>query len=128
MGASDSGNDQGGRGCLDIGADILGGGTIGPAIRVRDMGPDTVYTYGAGRIPPQGGPQTDGWEPRKGRGGGCVYLPLEDAMEESGLQEVETYIFCRQNTVAKYIVTMPLMDLCIEAKRIPGPIVAMRWW
>ena len=49
-------------------------------------------------------------------------------MEESGLQEVETYIFCRQNTVAKYIVTMPLMDLCIEAKRIPGPIVAMRWW
>ena len=36
----------------NIGADVLGGGTISPAIRVIDMGPDTAYVEGAGRIPP----------------------------------------------------------------------------
>ena len=42
LGADDSGNEQGGSGCPDIGAYILGGGRIGPDIRVRDMGPDTT--------------------------------------------------------------------------------------
>ena len=52
MGAANSGIDQGGSRCPDIGTDIFGGGTIGPAIRVINMGPDTVYIEGAGIIPP----------------------------------------------------------------------------
>ena len=51
MGAADSGFDQGGSGCPYIGKDLLGGGTIGPAICVRDMGTDTAYVEGVGRFP-----------------------------------------------------------------------------
>ena len=37
--------------------------------------------------------------------------PLEYGMVEAGLQEVETYVSRRQNTVAQFIVTRPIMDL-----------------
>ena len=50
--AADSGTENRESGCPDIGEDILGGGQIGPAIQVRDMGPDTVYAEGVGRILP----------------------------------------------------------------------------
>ena len=49
-------------------------------------------------------------------------------MAGAGLHEVETYVYRRQNTVAQYIATRPIMDLCLAAKRRPGPRVAMRWW
>ena len=49
-------------------------------------------------------------------------------MAEAGLNEVETYSSCRQNTVAKYIATRPIMDLCLAAKQRPGPRVKIRWW
>ena len=54
--AADSDIDQGGSGCPDIRIYILGGGAISPDKWVRDMGPDTTYEEGVGRIPPQGGP------------------------------------------------------------------------
>ena len=38
--------------CPDIGKYLLGGGAIGLAIKVRDMGPDAAYKDGVGRIPP----------------------------------------------------------------------------
>ena len=60
-----------------------------------------------------------GWQPRKGQDIGCFYPPLEDAMAEAGLQELETYVSCFQNTVAQYIVTRPIMDLCLAAKQRP---------
>ena len=60
MVAVESGIEQGGIGCPDIGTDLLGGGTIGPDIWVRYMVPDAAYEEGVGRIPPQGGPQADG--------------------------------------------------------------------
>ena len=49
-------------------------------------------------------------------------------MAEAGFQEVETYISRRQKTVAQYISTKTIMDLCIAEKRRPGPRLAMRWW
>ena len=52
-----------------------------------------------------------GWQPWKGRGGGWVYPPLEDVMDEVGLQEVDTYISLRQNTMAQYIANIPIIDL-----------------
>ena len=42
-------------------------------------------------------------------------------MAEAGFQEVDTYAYRRHNTMAQYIVTMPIMDLCLAAKRRPGP-------
>ena len=67
-----------------------------------------------------------GRQPQKGGGGVWVYPPLEDVMAEAGLREVETHASCRQNTVSQYISTRPIMDLCLVAKRRPGPRVAMR--
>ena len=49
-------------------------------------------------------------------------------MAEAGLQEVETYIYCHQNTMAQYITTRPIMDLCLAAKQRSGPRVEIRWW
>ena len=40
------------------------------------------------------------WKSREEQGRGWVYPPLEDAMPEAGLQEVETYVSHLQNTVA----------------------------
>ena len=52
VGASDSVIEQGGSGLLDIKTYLLGSGEIGPAIRVRDMGPDTSYADGVGWFTP----------------------------------------------------------------------------
>ena len=49
-------------------------------------------------------------------------------MAEAGLQEVDTYISYRQNKVAQFIVTRPIMDLCLAVDRRPGWSVAKRWW
>ena len=49
-------------------------------------------------------------------------------MAEAGLQEVEVYVSCRQNTVGQYIATRHIMELCLEAKQMPGSRVATRWW
>ena len=55
------------------------------------------------------------WQLRKGWYGCWFYPPLEDAMAEAGLQEMETYVSGLQNTVAQYIATRPIMDLCLAA-------------
>ena len=52
VGAADLGTEQGGRVCLGIRADLLGGGTIGPDLRVREMGHNPADAEGDGRIPP----------------------------------------------------------------------------
>ena len=45
-----------------------------------------------------------------------TYPPLEDAMLEAGLQEVKTYVFCRQNTATQFILATPIMYLCLVAE------------
>ena len=49
-------------------------------------------------------------------------------MAEPGLQEVETYSSRLHNTVTQFIVTRPIMDLCLAAERRPGSRVAKWWW
>ena len=49
-------------------------------------------------------------------------------MSEVGVQEVETYAARRQNTVAQFIATRLIMDLCLAAARRPGARVSKRWW
>ena len=60
MGADKSYIEQGGSGCLDIRTYLLGGGAIGPAIPVMDMGNDVTYEEVVEKIPPQGVLQADG--------------------------------------------------------------------
>ena len=52
VGADNSGAEQEGSGCQDIGTDLFSGGTSSPDIRARYMGPDTAYPKGVGWIPP----------------------------------------------------------------------------
>ena len=49
-------------------------------------------------------------------------------MREAGLTDVGKSIANRQNTVAQYIATRPLLDLCEEARAREGTRVPLRWW
>ena len=49
-------------------------------------------------------------------------------MEEAGLMDIRTPIQRRQNTVAQYITTRPLLDLCESARPREGANVTLRWW
>ena len=49
-------------------------------------------------------------------------------MAEAGLQEVETYVSRRQNTVAQYIATKPIVDLCLAVDRRPVTKLSKLWW
>ena len=60
MGMDVSGAEQGGRRCLNLGEDLCGGGSGGHALRVGDVGHDTVHREVLRRIPTQGDPQDDG--------------------------------------------------------------------
>ena len=49
-------------------------------------------------------------------------------MKESGFKDVHISINIRQNTVAQYIATRPLLDLCEGTTQLGGARVEMRWW
>ena len=49
-------------------------------------------------------------------------------MREAGLTDIVKYIANRQNTVAQYIATRPLLDLCEGDRAREGVRVPMRWW
>ena len=56
------------------------------------------------------------------------YPSLEGAMKEAGLTDIRTSILKRQNTVAQYIATRPLLDLREGARAREGAKVPLRWW
>ena len=49
-------------------------------------------------------------------------------MQEAGLTDIRTLILKSQNTVAQYIATRPLLDLCEGARAREGAKVTLRWW
>ena len=49
-------------------------------------------------------------------------------MREAELTEIGKSIANRQNTVAQYIATRPLLDLCEEARAREGTRVPLQWW
>ena len=60
-----------------------------------------------------------GMGPRRRPDGMWVYPPIGAALAIVGLGEIVVYIVRRQNTVAQYIATRPIMDLCLTAERKP---------
>ena len=68
-----------------------------------------------------------GSKPCIGRYGLWVYTAPEDTMAEAVFQEVETYVSHLQNTVAQFIATRPIMDLCLAAERRSGSRVSKQW-
>ena len=67
-------------------------------------------------------------QPRRGTDGVWIYPLLEDAVAEAGLQEVDTYVSFCQDTVAQFIATRNIMDLCLESERRLGSRISKRWW
>ena len=64
----------------------------------------------------------------RGRGGRRDYPTLSAAMAESGFKEIGVYFMRRQNTVAQYIATRPIMALCGRSTQKPGMWVSWRLW
>ena len=83
MGAADWDIEQVGCGCPELGTYLLGNGSVGHAVRVRNVGHYTPHWECLGNIPPQGGPQAYreatserkvrhiGIPPARGHNGGC---------------------------------------------------------
>ena len=49
-------------------------------------------------------------------------------MADSGFKGIGIYITRRQNMVAQYIATRPILDLCERSARRPGVRVSRRLW
>ena len=72
--------------------------------------------------------QITGRQPRIRGGGSWDYPPLEEVMGESGLEGIRKSFTGRQNTVAQYIATQPILDLCERSTQRPGARLSQRWW
>ena len=69
-----------------------------------------------------------GRQPRRRKDGSCIYPSLAGIIKETGMVGIRTSILRRQNTVAQFISTQPILDLCEQATRRPGARVSRRWW
>ena len=61
-----------------------------------------------------------GRQPWQERYGVWVYPPLDSAIAEATLQDLKTYVYRRQNRVAQFIATRPIMELWLAEEHIPG--------
>ena len=52
------------------------------------------------------------------------YLPLVESIVAVVLEEVETYLLQRQNTVAQYIATCLILEICLVEEQRPGAWVS----
>ena len=66
--------------------------------------------------------------PKSRRDGIWVYSPIVEALATVGLDEIGVYITFLHNTVAQYIATRPIMDLCLAAEQKPGLRLSRRRW
>ena len=69
-----------------------------------------------------------GRQPRQRKDESWIYPPLAGIMKKAVMVGIRTSILRRQNTVARYIVTRPILDLCKQATRRQGARVSRRWW
>ena len=58
--------------------------------------------------------------PRQGRDGKWQYLPLAGAIKDAGIVRARTLVLQRQNTVAQFVATRPILVLCEGTKRRGG--------
>ena len=58
--------------------------------------------------------------PRRGRDGKWLYPPLAGATKEAGIVRARTSFLQRQNTVAQFIATQPILGICEGTERRVG--------
>ena len=68
-----------------------------------------------------------GRKPQQLQDGIWEYPPLEEAMWGAGFDNMEAYVLINQNTVAQYIKTPPILELCEEAMWRLGMWLSKRW-
>ena len=66
--------------------------------------------------------------PLRGRDGKWLYLPLTGATKDAGILRARTSVLRRQNTVAQFVATRPILVLCEGTERWGGARVPQRWW
>ena len=69
-----------------------------------------------------------GRTPRRGRDWKWKYLPLAGAFKYAGIVRVRTSVLRRQNTVAQFVATRPILALCEGKEQRGGTGVPQRWW
>ena len=69
-----------------------------------------------------------GRQPQRGWDGKWYYPYLAGAMKEAGFAGIRKSITNRQNTVAQYIATRPIIDLCEQTTQRGGEKVYRRFW
>ena len=50
------------------------------------------------------------------------------SMVEAGFEGIGKFITRRQNTAVQYIVTRPILDLCVRSAQMLGTRLSWRWW
>ena len=65
---------------------------------------------------------------RRGRDREWFYPSLVGVLKEAEVVRARTSILRRQNTVAQFIATRPILGLCEVAERRRGTRVPQRWW
>ena len=58
--------------------------------------------------------------PRRGRDGKLKYLPLVGAIKDAGIVRLRTSVLRRQNTVAQFVATRPILAFCEGTERRGG--------
>ena len=71
--------------------------------------------------------QLTGWIMRRTPDGKWIDTSAATAQAEAGFLTMEDYIRWSQKTVAQYIATRSLLDLCEGSERAPGARVGMQW-
>ena len=69
-----------------------------------------------------------GMVPKCQRDGTWVYTPIGVALSMVGLENIRVYIACLHNTVAQYIATHAITELCLVAEWKPELHIYMQWW
>ena len=84
------------------------------------MSRDTAFWEWSGRFHHRVVRKLMGRHPHRVRNAVWFYTPLEYAMAEVGLKEVETYVSLPQKKIVQFIATRTIMDLCLEVDQKPG--------
>ena len=69
-----------------------------------------------------------GKQPRRRVDGSWEYPPLAEALGGAGFEGIRKSVTRRQNTVAQYIETQPILDLCERAPWRLVDRVSQQWW
>ena len=68
-----------------------------------------------------------GMVPKRQRDRKWVYTPIGAVLEIVGMEDIGVYITHHQNTVAQYIETRPIMEVCLAEEQKMGLCLSRRW-